>query len=211
MLVTVELDDNISSNSITSTTLHPTLTHAPLTLDSTSIDRAKTPPVQHGPVPSLLSPPATPKKTRSPHPSRSPSPVTSMNRAPLHGAPARPLPPHLRGRAPPNSPSPSFGNQDARSNYAVQPAANTGGSFKLKKAAVKIVGAAAPAPPPNTPQRAPAPAPAPTASSPAPAPVKAEAKQPDWYVYASLYDLRRGVVAQRLRCFKFPSLPITIA
>ncbi|KAH7067795.1 hypothetical protein FB567DRAFT_457859 [Paraphoma chrysanthemicola] len=67
-----------------------------------------------------------------------------MNRAPLHGAP-------VPGQQPRGSPIrgaiPSFATQDARSNLAVQPAANAG-SFKLKKAAVKIVGAASPVPGP---------------------------------------------------------------
>lgn len=82
-----------------------------------------------------------------------------MNRAPLHGAP-------VPGQQPRGSPIrgaiPSFATQDARSNLAVQPAANAG-SFKLKKAAVKIVGAV----------------------SPVPAPVKATPKEAEGYLYGT--------------------------
>jgi hypothetical protein len=95
-------------------------------------------------------------------------------RSMLHGAP-RPgssMPPHLRaGRGSPSPPA--YGNQDARSgqdarsNFAVQPAANAG-KVKLKKAAVKVVAPAAPAPVAIV--RAPA---APPPSSPGPGPVKA--------------------------------------
>jgi len=106
-----------------------------------------------------------------------------MNRAPLHGAPVRGQAPPAR--APARGNQPAFGTQDARSNLAVQPAANAGGGLKLKKAAVKIVGAAAPAPPPSTPFRVTAPtsttSPA-TGSSPVPGPVKAKAKEPERYV-----------------------------
>ena len=143
---------------------------------TTTIERAVTPPIQQEPAISLISPPATPRQT-----SLRPQAVI-MNRSPLHGAPVRGQAPPPRGPARGNQPS--FGTQDARSNLAVQPSTNAG-SFKLKKNAVKIVGAAAPAPPPNTPFRAAAPAPATTSavgSSPAPGPVKAKPKEARQYV-----------------------------
>jgi hypothetical protein len=62
--------------------------------------------------------------------------------------------------------------QDARSNFAVEPAANSG-SFKLKKATVKIVGVAF-----GVPSRA---TPAAASSSPVPGPVKAKAKEVERY------------------------------
>jgi hypothetical protein len=198
LLVTVALDENINRNS--SITATPAPIHSPLTVDSTSIDQETILAVPHEPDTSLLSPPTTPKKTPSPLPPNPVSPVASMNRAPLHGAPARgqaSMPPHLRRRAPPTAPAPapvpaSYGNQDARGNFAVQPAAKTGASFKLKKSAVKIVGAAAPAPP----------APAAAASSPAPGPVKAEAKETERYVPVPPYVGRRETSAGCLiRCF----------
>lgn len=102
-----------------------------------------------------------------------------MDRAPLHGAPG--LLPHLRKRRT----APAFDSQDARSNLAIQPAANAGAvvSIKLKKPAVKIVRAAAPPAPPSTPSRSAASTPlAATPSSLALSSVKAEAKEPERYV-----------------------------
>ncbi|KAF1925673.1 uncharacterized protein M421DRAFT_423502 [Didymella exigua CBS 183.55] len=61
-----------------------------------------------------------------------------MNHSLLQGGPAR-------GHQDSRSTQDVRSSHDARSNYAVQPAANVG-SFKLKKKAVKIVGAAGPAP-----------------------------------------------------------------
>jgi protein-S-isoprenylcysteine O-methyltransferase len=102
-----------------------------------------------------------------------------MNRAPLHGAPAQGHPPPKRG--PPARGTPlSFGSQDARSNLAVQLAANAG-SFKLKKTAVKIVGAAAPSIPfrgvPATIAKAPT-----VGAAPVPGPVKAKPEEAEGYV-----------------------------
>jgi hypothetical protein len=111
-----------------------------------------------------------------------------MNRAPLHGAPIRGrgepaptsphgyVPPHLRQDA--RDIQPAFATRNAHSNFAVEPAANSG-SVKLKKAAVKIVGAAS-----ATPSRGPTPAASP---SPVSGPVKAKAKEVERYVSASLY------------------------
>lgn len=138
---------------------------------NTTIKRAPKTPTKLEPAYSLLSPPPSPPQTSPPPPL---SPVT-MDRTSLHSAPERKLPPHMRA-----GPRPAFGNQDARSNFAVQPADNTG-SLKLKKKAVKIVGAAGPAP--STPRQAlRAPAPSSTCSTPAVAspvagPVKAEPKE----------------------------------
>ncbi|KAF2852637.1 hypothetical protein T440DRAFT_32497 [Plenodomus tracheiphilus IPT5] len=125
----------------------------------------------------------------------SPSPpLEAMNQskyAGLHGTPPRAPrgppprgpqatpPPHLRRPAPPQaqaSPAlaynvPAWGAQDARSNLAIQPAADPG-SLKLKKKAVKIVGAAAPAPMASTPATAPA-----TTFPPVPAPVTGKPKE----------------------------------
>ncbi|KAH7374333.1 hypothetical protein BKA66DRAFT_422782 [Pyrenochaeta sp. MPI-SDFR-AT-0127] len=56
-----------------------------------------------------------------------------MDRSILHGAPSKGTPPSARA------------SQDARSNLAIQPSANAG-SVKLKKNAVKIIGAAGPMP-----------------------------------------------------------------
>ncbi|KAF1847468.1 uncharacterized protein K460DRAFT_275532 [Cucurbitaria berberidis CBS 394.84] len=72
-----------------------------------------------------------------------------MNRSLLHGAPPR------------GAPQSAWSGQDARSSLAIQPAANAG-NFKLKKNAVKIVGAASPRP-----------------AVPMPEPVKAKAKETD--------------------------------
>ena len=66
---------------------------------------------------------------------------------------------------------------DARANLAIQPAANAG-SFKLKKSAVKLVGAAGPVP--ATLSR-PA-ATTPVALSPVPGSVKAQPKAVEGYV-----------------------------
>jgi hypothetical protein len=89
-------------------------------------------------------------------------------------SPHRPL-----GNVPqnPNLATSGWASGDARANLAIQPAANSG-SFKLKKNAVKIVGAAGPVP--ATPSR-PA-ATTPVASSPAPGSVKAQAKAAEGYV-----------------------------
>lgn len=120
-----------------------------------------------------------------------------MNRAPLHGAPRGPrsAAPSYRPQDACGSrgPTPSYGHQDARgsrvtpptygsqdacanpgalsnqnasANFAVQPAANAG-SMKLKKMAVKIVGATAPS-------KAVTPV---MASSPKPEPVKVVPKE----------------------------------
>jgi hypothetical protein len=102
-----------------------------------------------------------------------------MNRAPLHGAPAHGHPPPVR--SPPARGTPlDFGSQDARSNLAVQPAANAG-SFKLKKTAVKIVGAAAPSISfrgvPATTFTVPT-----VGAAPVPEPVKAKPKEAEAYV-----------------------------
>jgi hypothetical protein len=172
----------------------PTHTPKPTTVKfASTIEQANSPPAQHEPAKSLISPPPTPRKAHSPQPLRSPSPTATMERAPLHGAP-----PH--GRVPPHRASarpspPAYGNQDARGNFAVPPAASAGGSgsFKLKKAAVRIVGAAPPAPPPSTPHRVAAPAPATAASSPAPGSVKAKAKEPERYVVSSALCSRHCV------------------
>jgi hypothetical protein len=107
-----------------------------------------------------------------------------MNRAPLFGAPTWGQVPSRGGR-PARGGQPAYGNQDARgssqpafggqgahSNLAVQPAANSG-NVRLKKPAVKIVGAASGAPP-----RAPPAA----SSSPLPGPVQAKSKEPERYV-----------------------------
>jgi hypothetical protein len=80
-----------------------------------------------------------------------------MDRTPLRGVPATP-------RGPAGMAQSIYSNQDARSNVAVQPAANTG-SVKLKKNAVKIVGSLASA--------------TPFQAAPAAGPVKAESKEPE--------------------------------
>ncbi|KAF2026958.1 hypothetical protein EK21DRAFT_34283, partial [Setomelanomma holmii] len=74
----------------------------------------------------------------------------------------------------------SFRTQDARSNLAVQPAANAG-NVKLKKAAVKIVSSTTTSGALSTPSRVPVAAGAsPTAgASPVPGPVKAKPKEPE--------------------------------
>jgi hypothetical protein len=149
-----------------------------LGLNST-IKRAPNPPSEIEPASSLLSPPPSPPP---PYPPLSPA---AMDRSMLHGAPSRGAPPPSRG-----PPRPAFGNQDARgsrdtcSNLAVQPADHAG-SLKLKKKAVKIVGAAGPAPsmPPRAPP-APASVPArttPAVSSPVAGPVKAEPTEVERY------------------------------
>jgi len=98
-----------------------------------------------------------------------------MNRGPLHGAPqARGQAPHLRGPA--RGAPVAYGNQDARSgqtanrNLAVQPAAAPS-AFKFKKAAVRVVGAAAAKPSPPA-----------AGSSPIPGPVKAKPREVERYV-----------------------------
>jgi hypothetical protein len=73
--------------------------------------------------------------------------------------------------APPTA-SPAWSSEDARSNLAVQPAANAG-SLKLKKNAVKIVGAAGPM---STTASQPAAPKSSLLSSPAPGSVKAMPK-----------------------------------
>ncbi|KAH4893303.1 hypothetical protein HBI49_127190 [Parastagonospora nodorum] len=101
--------------------------------------------------------------TSSQPPHRSTSNAT-MNRGPLHGAPP------VRGQAPPprgpvRGAPVAYGNQDARGNLAVQPAAVLS-AFKFKKAAVKVVGAA-------TARSSSAAA----SSSPVPRPVKAKPRE----------------------------------
>lgn len=93
------------------------------------------------PSDSLPSPPPSPQhQTRSSPPLHFSGPVaTSMNRSLLHGGP-------LRGNAGASREHQDVRpSQDARSNLAVQPAANAG-TFKLKKNAVKLVSSAGPAP-----------------------------------------------------------------
>jgi hypothetical protein len=80
-----------------------------------------------------------------------------MDRSALRGA-------HATPRGPAGMAQSIYSNQDARSNVAVQPAANTG-SVKLKKNAVKIVGSLAS----TTPFQA----------APAAGPVNAESKEPE--------------------------------
>ncbi|KAF1917353.1 hypothetical protein BDU57DRAFT_447076 [Ampelomyces quisqualis] len=108
-----------------------------------------------------------------------------MNRA-LFGATVRGQAPPPRG--PSHGVPPAYGNhdargdtlvdrsQDARSNFAVQPAASTG-SFRLKKNAVKIVGAATPLSNPSSASPA-------ARSSPAPAPVNTKPKEAEHYELA---------------------------
>jgi hypothetical protein len=131
---------------------HSTTTTSPIdTSNSTGDDCPISPPLQHSPTTTLISPPPTPKHVDTASLTRSPAPDAAMNRAPLHGAPVRGQAPPSRGPSCDGPPSygaqPAYGNQDARGNLAVQPATTTG-SFKLKKAAVKMVKAAAPTPGP---------------------------------------------------------------
>ncbi|KAF1938088.1 hypothetical protein EJ02DRAFT_458169 [Clathrospora elynae] len=157
---TPTLNNHISTNTNTDTTLVATSHAAP------------------DPAASLLSPPPSPSKVPQPpaSPPRSPTPPAAMERSELHGAPPtapqglQSVPPHLRG----SLQQPSWGPQDARSNLAVQPDANMG-SMKLKKNAVKIVGAA-PVLTTSTASRPAAPS-TPVASSPAPGSVKAQPKE----------------------------------
>jgi hypothetical protein len=97
---------------------------------------------------SLPSPPPSlqPQMWSSP-PASSPSAAASMNRSSLHGGPTR-------GPQNPNSSQDARSSQHARSNFAVQPAANAG-AFKLKKNTVKIVSPADPAPSAMRPQAPP--------------------------------------------------------
>lgn len=135
----------------------------------------------------LLSPPLLlqPQLCSSPS-ALPPSIAAAMNRSLLHGGPPR-------GNAgPPRGHQDARSSQDARSNLAVQPAANAG-LFKLKKNAVKIVSAAGPAPSaplPRAPPQAPASALTPavaslltSVSSPAPSPVRAQPQSVKEYVY----------------------------
>jgi hypothetical protein len=140
---------------------------------SSTPERTTTPPPESVSAASLISPPPTPQ-----HKGSSDAP---MNRAPLHGAPtwgsaparggpARGSQPVYGSQDARGSPQPAFGNQ---SNFAVQPAANSG-NVRLKKTAVKIVGAASSMPPRATPAASP---------SPVPGPVKAKPKEPERYVF----------------------------
>jgi hypothetical protein len=113
---------------------------------------------------SLLSPPPSPARKQVVRPTSPPS-TNTMDRSRYMSAPPAASP----GRA----------SGDARSNLAVQPAANTG-SLKLKKNAVKIVGAAGPIP--TTPSR-PVPPTLSVTSSPASGSVKAISKLPERYAF----------------------------
>ncbi|KAI8942129.1 hypothetical protein NX059_000220 [Plenodomus lindquistii] len=135
----------------------------------------------------------------TPHsPQQPPAAMNSSKYAALHGAPpqgprsmqpggSQATPTHLRGAVPAQAQAPQafanapplWGSQDARSNLAVQPAADAG-TLKLKKKAVKIVGVAAPLP--TTSQPTPAPTPAP---SPAPGPVMGTPKETESYASAT--------------------------
>jgi hypothetical protein len=148
-------------------------------VDIQNLERATTPPLQQTCATSLISPPHTPRHSISP--TRSVAFDATMNRGPLHGAPVRSQAPPPRGpaRGAPRAygnqdvrgnAQPAYGNQDARGNFAVQPAAATG-TFKLKKAAVRVIGAAG-----STPS-----APA-VGSSPVPGPVKAKPEEVKRYV-----------------------------
>ncbi|KAJ4985507.1 hypothetical protein SVAN01_08978 [Stagonosporopsis vannaccii] len=92
-----------------------------------------------------LPPQSPPREPRSSPDGQSPTVAAKMDHSSLHGGPARKnvnLPsihPFTRLSQDVRS------SQDARSNLAVQPAANAG-TFKLKKNAVKIVSAAGPSP-----------------------------------------------------------------
>jgi hypothetical protein len=163
LLATVHPKHN---NAIT-TTLPLTHIHS-----SSTPERTTTPSPEAVSAASLISPPPTPQHKGSSD--------AAMNRAPLHGAPtwgsapsrggpARGSQPVYGSQDARGSPQPAFGNQ---SNFAVQPAANSG-NFRLKKAAVKIVGAASSMPPRATPAASP---------SPVPGPVKAKPKEPERYV-----------------------------
>ncbi|KAI1548800.1 STE14 protein-S-isoprenylcysteine methyltransferase [Pyrenophora tritici-repentis] len=96
------------------------------------------------PASSLLSPPPSPSRERSTQQEdllMDASLNRSMDKSKYaDGPPASGSMRGGQGAAPPSAPA-SWGLQDARSNLAVQPVANTG-SIKLKKASVKMVGAA---------------------------------------------------------------------
>src|SRR5690242_1605225 len=104
-----------------------------------------TPPAPVDPTASLPSPPQSPQCQPLPSPDLSSPATTAIMDRSSHGGP-------VRGHAGlPSVHRPlqdARSSQDARSNLAVQPAANAG-AFKLKKNAVRIVGAAGP--PPNAP------------------------------------------------------------
>ncbi|CAO2651581.1 Nn.00g041510.m01.CDS01 [Neocucurbitaria sp. VM-36] len=138
------------------------------------------------PLNSIPPRPATPltksePATSLPSPPQSPVSATSMNRSALHGAPPR------------GAPLPTWGSQDARSNLAVEPAANPG-NFKLKKNAVKVVGAASPVSRASTRPAAPAPA---IASSPVPGPVQSKLKEADGHAPASPATPATPILAPR--------------
>lgn len=160
-----------------------------------NLEGSRTSPIKFGPATSLLSPPPSPSRVVAGKSSTSsahlPLLTTGMERsvhAMLHGAPPTgggrngpPRGPHAAQPRASTVASPSWGTQDARSNLAVQPAENAG-TFKLKKNAVKIVGAASTTPSALTTPSIVAPA-APIGSSPpAPGPVKAQFKQTEGFV-----------------------------
>ena len=133
------------------------------------------------PASSLISPPPSPSRERATRQTSSPPPsplTTIMNKSkyattplvamPLRGGQGAP-PRGVPGAAPTTAPS-SWGTQDARGNLAVQPVASTG-TVKLKKAAVKVVGAS------SVTQARPA-----TAKSPAVSSLVSISKSPEGYV-----------------------------
>ena len=92
--------------------------------------------------------------------------TTTMNRSVLYGAPVWGPPPSR------------WGNQDERSNLAIQPDTNSS-HVKLKRNAVKLVGAAASTSSASPRSTAPA---SPIVSSPIPGPVRAQPTKIDGYV-----------------------------
>lgn len=128
-------------------------------------------PIQQAPALSLLSQHPSPSSfiflPATGSPLHLALPTVVMNHSLLHEAPSR------------GAPVSGWGSQDARSNLAIQPAANVG-SIKLKKNAVRIVGAAGPTS--RLLPRASTPVP-PMASSPALGPVKANSKETPGYVF----------------------------
>jgi hypothetical protein len=175
-LAVVDPNNNLTKLNLTTTATNA-LT-AFVTRKYNQTECAVTSPSQEECTTSLISPSATPQRVSSPAHTHLTLADTEMNRSSLHGAPMRGQVAPTRGPA--HAGQPTFGSHDARSNLAVQPAANTG-SFKLKKNAVKIVGA----PASSSPLRA-APAKFATTpvggSSPVPGPVKAKPKVLDRYV-----------------------------
>lgn len=175
----------VADNRLFSSTVNPNNTITPTTFsiankipNSTSPRRATTPPPQQHLLFSLLSPPATPRRVDSPLLVLSPTFDAAMNRSSLHGAPVRSQVPSPRG--PTRGLQSAYGNQDARGNLAVQPAANVG-SLKLKKTAVKIVSAPASISPFRAASAGPITTPV-AGSSPGPAPLKTKPNDVDRYV-----------------------------